>query len=495
MSPSGHRRTHGAAGSRAAATLLAVALLAGAPPAAAQAPAPTAPPPPERLLLIALDAVPYATVVELTDPARGERALFHGFAGPAAMVSSFPSGTNVAMVGLLAPFGAQPSPGYEPRFFDHDANRLRGAGPISYHRLEFPWREVFDWQKTGLVSGMVTKLRLIHSTEHEIDAALDDFVGSSQPVYLIYIGDTDGIGHLKGPAALRPVLARLDADLGRLHARGVRFHTVLFSDHGMAGGTAPLVNVRRGVRRALRAAGFSFAGRLRGPGDVVIAELGMVSNFEVHTQPGYAGVAAAALADVPGVELCAYRNGDGWEVVGADGSAWFGRRQGGDGVRWAYRPRHGDPLAYAPVVARLAADPAVDGNGGGDGDWFPERAWFQATFDRRYPDALHRLADSFSLVTNPASLTCSVAPGSMYGAFRTAFVARLSIGHLRRTHGALDRTASLGFVLSDLPGWSAPEAVRFDRALVPFAHAAEGIEARAGTAAAGPPTAPARRRR
>ena len=106
--------------------------------AAAATPAGAPPEPPERLLLIGLDAVPFAVVAEVTDPARGDERLFAGFSGPAAMVSSFPSSTNVAMVGLLAPFGAAPSPGYEPRFYDRSANRLRGGGPISYHQHVFP---------------------------------------------------------------------------------------------------------------------------------------------------------------------------------------------------------------------------------------------------------------------------------------------------------------------------------------------------------------------
>lgn len=456
-------------------------------------------PPPERLLLIALDAVPLATVAEVTDPARGERALFRGFSGPAAMVSSFPSSTNVAMAGLLAPFGATPSPGYEPRFFDRSANRLRGAGPISYHRIAFPWREVLDWQRPSLVSGMVGKLMPVRSSEKEIAAALRAFARSAEPVYLIYIGGTDGLVHLRSPAALGEVLAALDADLQALRAEGLRFSTVLFSDHGMGGGEAPLINVRRGVRRSLRAAGFNLGTRLRDPADAVVAELGMVSNFEVHTQPGYEGRAAAAAAGTPGVGLCAYRNpAGGWEVVGgAEGrgagepsAAWFGRREGAAGARWAYRPRRGDPLGYAPVAARLAADPAA-----ADTDWFPGQAWFDATVDARYPDALHRLARSFDLVTNPASVTCSTAAGHMYGAGRTAFVARLSIGHLRWTHGALDRDETLGFLMSDLPGWEAPAAVAFDRALAPFARAAEAIAARAAAPPAAAPPVVARRER
>ena len=529
-----------------AAVVVAILCTGFAAPGGAQvAGPPRRPPPPERLLLIALDAVPLAVVAEATDPARGDQALFAGFSGPAAMVSSFPSTTNVAMVGLLAPFGATPSPGYEPRFYDRAANRLRGGGAFSYHRLVFPWRQAFDWQDSGLVSGMVGKLMPLRSSDDEIAAGLRAFARSDAPVYLIYVANTDGLGHLKGPAAERDVLAALDRDLRELHASGVRFHTVLFSDHGMAGGPEPLVNVRKGVRRSLRAAGFTVRTRLRDPGDAVIASLGMVSNFEIYTQPGYEDRAAAALAAVPGVELCAFRNGagdgDSWEVVGGaaafggGGRAWFGRRQGPEGDLWAYRTRSGDPLGYAPVAASLAADrggaaeapaaatgtaasaaasassgvaagsssaeaaqasTAATGTGapaaaspssGAAGDWFPAGAWFAATVDHRFPDALHRIASSFELVANPASVTCSAAPGYLYGARRTAIAARLSIGRLRWTHGALDRAPSLGFLMSDLPGWRAPKAVPFDEALAPFARAGQAIAAGAGAAVPSPP--------
>ena len=45
------------------------------------------------------------------------------------------------------------------------------------------------------------------------------------------------------------------------------------------------------------------------------------------------------------------------------------------------------------------------------------------------------------------------------------FGSRISTGRLKWTHGAMGSEASLGFVMSDVPGWQAPEVVRFDEAL------------------------------
>ncbi len=53
----------------------------------------------------------------------------------------------------------------------------------------------------------------------------------------------------------------------------------------------------------------------------------------------------------------------------------------------------------------------------------------------------------------------------MYGAAYTVFGSRISTGRLRWTHGSMPREPSLGFVMSDVPGWQAPDAVRFDQAL------------------------------
>ena len=71
-----------------------------------------------RTLLISLDAVPYWVVEEITDPELGDEAVFQDFKGPVPLISTFPSSTSVALVGLLQPLGLEKSPGYEARFFD-----------------------------------------------------------------------------------------------------------------------------------------------------------------------------------------------------------------------------------------------------------------------------------------------------------------------------------------------------------------------------------------
>jgi hypothetical protein len=174
-------------------------------------------------------------------------------------------------------------------------------------------------------------------------------------------------------------------------------------------------------------------------------------------------VAKLAVA-VRGVDLCVTPDPAGWRVQSSGGSALISRRQVSAEVQWRYRPRDGDPLHYAPVVVTLRQRTAA-----GADDWFSDASWFAATKDEFYPDGLYRLAESFEAVDNPASAVCSVAPGYMFGWLKTEYIARPTIGRLKWTHGALFRDASLGFVLTDLPGWRTPDAVRFNQALLPLA--------------------------
>ncbi len=420
---------------------------------------------PPRQLFIALDSVPYELVRDLADPARGEEALFQGFRGPVPLISTFPSTTSVALGGMLAPFGLERSPGYEARFFDWQKRRVRGGGPVSYARIHFPWREFFDWNRKGPVGSAFEALRPIKAGIKRLERALDEFAVSDQERYYIYIAATDVGAHMRGPQALGALLAALDRRLQELHGRpGPPFVTVVFSDHGIAGGE-PLVNVWRGLKRAVTGAGFRVTRRLRRPQDIVLTPFGLVSSFEVYVHEEVEPRVAEVLAGVPGVDLCVLADAGGWRVVSSRGTAAVRYRPGAEGGKWSYEPLTGDPLGLAPGAA-----PSSTGPSGPDGaGWRSDADWLAATLETEYPDALHRLARAFDLVLNPASLLCSLAPGYMYGAPGTEYLARIGGGRLRWTHGALSRDESLGFLLSDAPGWDPPPAARFDRALVPFA--------------------------
>lgn len=409
------------------------------------------------VLVIGIDAVPYPVVRRLT--AERPRGLLRGFKGPVAVNSTFPSISYTAWSNLMKPLGSGKPPGYETRYFDGVTRKLTGGFSLS----EPPpsWKSTFDWKlhglgRTAIAYGWPRRYSLL-----ELRRGLRAFSRSSAPVFSMYVVSTDGLAHLHGPHALAEVMRTVDTELTAFKRRNPHkpFHTVLLSDHGIAGGR-PLINLWPAVRRAVGRAGFSLRKRL-GSNDcnVVFNPYGLLTSFVIYThEHRKAGVAQTA-ADVPGVDFAVIRSSDNcWTVYSSRGMAAIERRRLGGRLLWCYRPSHGDPLGYLPIVAAMRRRGEVV-------DWFPDSWWFKASSDAFYPDALHRLAQSFELTATPASVICSCAPGYMFGGLKTEYLSRATIGRLKWTHGALHRDASLGFMMSDLPGWEAPEMVRAEDAL------------------------------
>lgn len=419
----------------------------------------------ERTLILVLDAVPYSLVDELkrTSLEDGTEFFAH-FQAPVPLISTFPATTSVAMSGIFKPLGLRRGPGYEARFFDRARAEVRGGGALSYQRLEFPWRGFFDWRSHSVWHNMVGSLVPVRDSKHRIGRALQAFADSDQPIFLAHIGSTDRVGHLHSPTALIGVLRHLDAAVSAL-LRREQVRVVLLSDHGMAGGSAHR-NIVRPVRRRLKETGYRVGRRLRRPKDVALTPYGLVSSFEVYTQPQDALQVARGLAAVTGVDLCVLPDAPdagAWRVVSSRGEAIIRRRTHGEQSQWSYEMESGDPLGYQPLYARLeslarsAENRAVD--------WYSDEDWFRVTGESAYPDALYRVATSFELVENPASLVCSAAPGYLYGSSRASTAARFSVGRLRWTHGALHRDGSRAFLMSNCPDWTPPAAARFDLAL------------------------------
>jgi hypothetical protein len=421
------------------------------------------PPKVERTLLIALDAVPYPTVARLTDPALGEQALFRGYRGPVPMISTFPSTTSLALGGILGGIGLDHSPGYEHRYYDLELDRKRGGGPLSYHKLLFPWRRFFDFETKGVLTKGIKLFRLDKASRHAIAEALAAFLASDKPKFFAYFDLTDMIAHVRGPDGLDRFLGYLDRGLRDLRASHPELDltVVLYSDHGMDGGEL-LVNIRKDVHRALHRGGFDRAWHLGERTDVVIVPYGLVSSLVAFTRSGREAAAARAIVGAEGVDFCVAADRRGPLILSRRGSARILHRPGPEGDLYGYRPLSGDPLGYG----ELAEGP---GPGGEPAPWRPDRWWLEATRGHRYPDALYRAVRAFDLVDNPASVVCSVADGYMYGAAYTAFGSRLTpFRGLRFTHGAMERGDTLGFVMSDDPAWQPPPAARFDEALAPW---------------------------
>lgn len=407
----------------------------------------------ERTLVVVLDAVPFGTMERLTgDP---DEPLFAGFGEPLPLISTFPSSTSIALPAIFGDLGLQRSPGYEARFYDHGEGRRRGGGILSYFRIDFPWRGFFDWNRKGPVRNALHAARPVRAGIREIRRALAAFRASSDPLFTIYVADTDTVAHLFGPAALEPVLRTLDAGLRDLE--GVR--VVLLSDHGLAGGQ-PLANVLPAVERRLDARGWRRRQRLERSEDVVLTPYGLVSSFEAYGAPGRAARLAADLAGAEGVDYCvaplpAETEGvERWRVAAADLTLDFERRRT-PAIEWRWRAAGGSNALLAALPEEAA------------GGWIGDDELLRHTATAAVPDPLHRLAGAFTAVANPASTVCSVAAGYMFGARGTERSARWTKGRLRWTHGALGRAASLGFLMTNRPWAEAPAqgAIRFDRAL------------------------------
>ena len=403
---------------------------------------------PPRTLVLVLDAVPYAAVAG--------QGLFEEIGPPVPLVGTFPSTTTPAFAAMMAPLGVPKPPGYEARFFDRDKDALRLSRPTSNPEDPFHWHGSFDWIERGLSRKTLHYAKPRTSARREMREALAAFEASDDPVFLAYINSTDGLGHLYGPRETRAFLQELDAALRELRGRRT-FRTMLLSDHGMAGeeGT-PLANVRQEVARSLETAGFRLRESLDRPQDAVLVSLGIVTFFAVYGGAGDEEKLLSAASSTPGVELCARPDGEGWVVAGPRGRARIAR----DVSRWSYTVMEGDPLHYLPVLEQLRTAASAP-----DETWFDDRAWFSATLDAAFPDALHRIAGGFALVANPASVLCSTAPGHVFGGAAAAAGARISRGPIRWSHGSLRREDTLGFFLTDVPGVQATPAIRADDAL------------------------------
>ena len=410
-------------------------------------------PRPPRVLFIAIDAVPFATMQAFASSE--ESSFLSSLEGPVPLISTFPSTTSLALAEILEPLGVPGSPGYEAKHYNWATNRVGGGGLADYE--PFPWRSFFDWKVEGLLRKALSAIRPVKAARRDIRESLTAFAESEDPIFFVYYDTTDSAGHLRSPNGLIPILADLDRELANLRRESPLdpFWVVIFSDHGMAGGE-PLRNVRSGVVAKLREAGFRKRNRIDSGSDVVLVPFGLVSSFVAYAAPGLEEEAAAAIARAEGVDLCVSRVPEGFRVESIRGRALI-HRFPSDPPRWRYEWSGVDPLWLGPDLhLRLS-------NGG----WVNDAAMFAATTEHLYPDPFHRIASAFE-VENPASIVCSVASGYMFGAKLTAFGSRVSVGRLEWTHGALERDASLGFLMSDVPSWRAIGPVRFDHALVPF---------------------------
>lgn len=418
-----------------------------------------------RLLLLALDAVPYRVVRAAVDA-----GAFDEWTTPSVLVAPFPSVTHVAFASLFAPWGVEPSWGYEVRYFDAAANRTVGGNPLTYRNRVPPWAEYLDAPHRGVVSKVSNYVSSPFAAGLEFDEIAAVVLASPLRVVVGYLGATDGLLHLYDDDAAAEVVVDLGRRLQALRQthqaeRGVPLDVVLFSDHGC--GRAP-VHYTGSLKPLLRDAGLHVVEHLSGPDDVAAPTFGIVNYGALFLQDaGRAEAAARAVLAHEGVELAAYAVApDAVAVLARTGSAVVRRRTTSAGPSFRCEDHGGDVLRLAAARASLAATGRLDADGSATAsDWLCHSAFAS------YPDPLRRLVDALTgdRIASRATVLLSLGPGWSWG-WRSAFAGGLVRGgRLKGTHGGLDIGSSLGFVMSSDPGRRTPPVVWADAALAPFA--------------------------
>jgi hypothetical protein len=400
---------------------------------------------PVRRLVICIDGVGFSLIEKMRREGR-----FKQFHEPSRMIAPFPTLTNVAMTEILAPAGASPSAGYEDKFFDVEANRMRGGLLERFQGGRFikgTFRELFDYHPSAIKSGLgyaAPPFSTYLESLTDLARLRQKFRASREPVFFAYTGATDSLAHLGGERLLRSFLAQLDDTISdMIRDSPGPLEVTLFSDHGNH-----FRHYRRAsLKSALRRAGMRLDARVRDERSVVFPQYGLVGCAVLFTKESNEARLAQALSEVKGVDFAAYETAGIVHIVARRGTAVIERR----GESFRYRAEQGDPLSLVPLAAELKDRGKADADG-----FITGLDWFEATRDGERPDAVRRIYEGLHApIRNRANLIVNLEDGYYTGSFSLDIFA-----FLQATHGNLGREQSFGFILTT--GRKLPTHLRAD---------------------------------
>lgn len=416
-----------------------------------------------RVLVVALDGVPYRLLRQAK-----ENGAFEGWPEARPLVSTFPSMTNVAFTAMLFPLGAERVRGYEIRHYDPDKNRVHGGGFASKKKT-FAWKSLFDVISKGNYAKARVYMTPRSMARAELDKVAKAVLESPKEFMLAHVASTDMLMHFVGDSAALEALeqaAESIDELRRQHLeiRGRPLRVILLSDHGNTFGKVEIVV--DGLSEALQKAGLRVSKKLKRPEDVLFAAYGIVGYAALFSDPENAEVIATSLLEVEGVAFTAWNSGESEiSILAAEGLARIRWRSTPEGRELQYDRQHGDPFGLLGTLTEMQAAGLVDDEG-----YASREDWFTHTASADYPDGLARLTDALSgtWVTVPATVMVGLQPGYACGGRSVRVGAWFKGGHLEGTHGGLDRDSSWGFFLDSELDRVYPPVMRGDRALVEF---------------------------
>lgn len=376
-------------------------------------------------LILCLDGIPYQEIISLW-----EEGYFREFFRPVPLISPFPSESEVA---LTESVHAGPVPGYEHKFYDRGANRVRGGIWTTFRETNIPYLEVFDYDMGGIFKGIAYIIPL-RSYRADLGRMRTRFLKSESPVYVAHVASVDSLYHIKTRLEMRELLKETDTLLRDLYygAEG-RLRITVYADHG----NSLVDSYSVALPGHLEKNGWRLTNSLQRENDVVVPAYGLIAFSAVYVQPGKAAELAPVLAELEGVDLVVRPGNAQVEIVNRHGNATIEWRNGGTEFRYVVDTA--DALELSGVIAALQTSGKVM-----EGGWVTDQNLFLATLDHRYPDVAYRLRQvTINHVKNRADLMISYLPGYFYG---SGIFAEMT--DIYSTHGALDRMQTLGFAMS-----------------------------------------------
>lgn len=380
-------------------------------------------------LIILFDSIPFEAVRNRY--ARGGLTWFHP---PDKVIPPFPTMSGVIFTRMV---GASPLPGVINQYFDQAAHERRNSILDRAAGHTNAWEYRLDYRLRYWENGLAF-LDPRSWFHEELKRAKETFDASPDRVTVVYFASTSCMLSKYGAEGLEECLDGLEQlTVNILWERRGAVAITAMADHGHN-----LIHGRRfDVPSALVAAGYAPGDRIRTARDVVVEMDGLVNYAGVYTHdaPGV----AKALAARPEVWLTMYQEGERIIIQKAAQTAAVERR----GSSFRYLPISGDPLDYAPVTAALQSRGIADTDG-----FAPDQAWFEATVDLLWPDALYRAWDAFhGIAVSVPDVLLTTTPGWYAG-----------LGSLERyidmvsTHGGFDQTDSATFLMSTSTVGSGP---------------------------------------
>lgn len=396
---------------------------------------------PKRWLVVCLDGVPFGVIQNLWNGGHF-RELFR----PSVSVSTFPSDTELAVTTAMH---APPVPGYEHRYFDRDANRMRGGGWVTMTGYNIPYIRMFDYDPPGW-SKVAPYVTMQKSYDADLGRFRAAFLRSQSQVFFAHITASDAFLHARTVREATPSLVEFDNVLRDLYlnARG-HLGILVFSDHG----NTQVPNHRAPLAEFLRDHGWRVRGTVDTSRDVAIPPYGLVGFAAVYCRPESVEALANELRGVEGADVIVSRNHDpDSATIREAGSEAIARLEWTPDGRWyRYSPEVGDPLKLSNLVHHLRASGKANSDG-----FVSDADLFAATSTAYFPDAAGRIRHwaSGDGVRNPSDIMVSFRPGYFYGEGAFEHIVTLA-----GTHGGLERSASLGFAMATFP---LPEANRLE---------------------------------